>query len=276
MSPAGERGRLHIAGLSRAIGRHVLVHDAGFEVPSGQMTALVGPNGAGKSTLLRMIAATTPPDVLSGQVHRARIDLDCTDLLSLRRRDRARRVALVEQEVRAEFSITVRQVVELGRIPYQSIFGLSEDDFVVVDDVMERTDVSGFADRQMSTLSGGEQQRVQLARALAQQPDLLLLDEPTNHLDIRAQLDTLMLLREVIVETNLTVLAALHDLNHAAGYCDQAVVLQGGVVRATGPVASILRPELIESVYGVEVDVLTHPRTQRPLIAFSVGPGEER
>lgn len=269
MSVSGRPEKLSVAGLSRVIGDNVLVHNAGFEVPSGQIVALVGPNGAGKSTLLRMVSATQRPDVVPDQVASACVELDGVDLLTIRRRERARRVALVEQEARAEFALSVRQVVELGRIPYQSVFGLSEDDGQVVDDVLDLTDTRKFVDREMATLSGGEQQRVQLARALAQQPDLLLLDEPTNHLDIKAQLDTLALLRDVVRAEGLTVVAALHDLNHAAAHCDQVVVLEGGSVRAVGPVETTLRPDLIEGVYGVEVDVLTHPRTGRPLIAFA-------
>lgn len=273
MSAGNSPGLLRVQGLSRVVGRQVLVHEASFAVPSGQITALVGPNGAGKSSLLRLVAATLPSDPLPDRRSSApaRVELDGTDLLALRRRERARRVALVEQEVRAEFALTVRQVVELGRIPYQSVFGTGAEDDAIVEDVLDRTGTRRYADRQIGTLSGGEQQRVQLARALAQQPDLLLLDEPTNHLDIRAQLDTLALLREVVTEQGLTVVAALHDLNHAAAHCDQVVVLEQGHVRAVGPVET-LHPGLIEAVYGVRVDVLTHPRTGRPLIAFSRSP----
>lgn len=278
MSTIDTTGSLRVQGLSRVIGQKILVRDASFEVPGGGLIALVGPNGAGKSTLLRLISSTSRSDPLPDGAAslRPRVVLGDVDLLDLRRRERARQVALVEQEARAEFDLTVRQVVELGRIPHQSAFGLDDGDHGVVDEAMARTGVAVFAERQLGTLSGGEQQRVQLARALAQKPRLLLLDEPTNHLDVRAQLETLALLREIAEADGLTVVAALHDLNLAAGYCDQVVVLQAGLVRDVGSVERVLDPALIEQVYGVAADVVPHPRTGRPLIAFSVGSSERR
>jgi iron complex transport system ATP-binding protein len=278
-------GTLSVRGLSRVVGRTVLVEDASFEVPSGGVIALVGPNGAGKSSLLRLVAGTAASDRLpEGAAPERRrtprrrghgsaagsVVLDGVDLLGLRRRDRARHVAVVEQDARAEFSLTVRQVVALGRVPHESSWAVASTESAEVDDALARVGLQGMAGRSLATLSGGEQQRVQLARALAQQPRLLLLDEPTNHLDIRAQLDTLALLRE-IAGTGITVVAALHDLNLAAAHCDHVVVLAGGRVRAVGEVGDTLVPALIEETYGVVADVVAHPRTGRPLIAFSRG-----
>ncbi|WP_104107795.1 ATP-binding cassette domain-containing protein [Nocardioides sp. 616] len=275
MTPDGF-GTLRVRGLSRVAGGTVLVEDASFQVPSGGVVALVGPNGAGKSSLLRLIAGTASPDRLPdatparrrAERGQASVVLDGVDLLALRRRDRARQVAVVEQDARAEFALTVRQVVALGRIPHESSWAVAPTESGEVDAALARAGLQGMADRSLATLSGGEQQRVQLARALAQQPRLLLLDEPTNHLDIRAQLDTLALLRE-IAGTGITVLAALHDLNLAAAHCDHVVVLAGGRVRAVGEVGEVLVPALIEETYGVAADVVAHPRTGRPLIAFS-------
>ncbi|GGD06839.1 ABC transporter ATP-binding protein [Nocardioides daphniae] len=255
--------QLVVAGLSRRVGDAVLLDDAGFTVPAGQVVALVGPNGAGKSSLLRAMTGVADRGAASGHLM-----LDGVDLLALKRRDRARRMALVEQELRAEFSLTVRQVVALGRIPHESGWAVAAGDPALTDAAMARAGVADWGDRLLSSLSGGEQQRVQLARALAQEPELLLLDEPTNHLDVRAQMDTLGLLREVAA-TGVSVVAALHDLNLAAAYCDHVVVLAGGRVQAVGDVRRVLTAELVEATYGVGADVLTHPRTGRPLIAFS-------
>ncbi|WP_181309475.1 ABC transporter ATP-binding protein [Nocardioides campestrisoli] len=266
---------LEVQGLSRVEGRAVLLHDAAFTVPAGGVVALVGPNGAGKSSLLRLVAGVATPDRLpadAGPGSPARVVLDGVELLSLRRRERARVVAMVEQDARAEFTLSVRQVVALGRIPHESPWAVAGGDPALVDAALARTGLTELADRSLATLSGGEQQRVQLARALAQEPRLLLLDEPTNHLDVRAQLDTLALLRE-IASTGITVVAALHDLNLAAAHCDHVVVLAGGRVRAVGEVAEVLTPGLISQTYGVVADVVTHPRTGRPLIAFSREPG---
>ena len=255
---------LAATGLRRTVGgrreRRDVLADAAFTVPSGALTALVGPNGAGKSSLMRALAGATPADG-------ARVLLDGVDLLALKRRERARRVALVEQELRAEFALSVRQVVELGRIPHESGWAVVAPDASVVDAAMETAGVAGFADRLLGTLSGGEQQRVQMARALAQEPDLLLLDEPTNHLDVRAQQEALQLLRRV-VDAGTTVVAALHDLNLAAAWCDHVVVLADGAVQAVGPVTEVLTADLVRETYGVEADVMAHPRTGRPLVVF--------
>ncbi|MFC6152867.1 ABC transporter ATP-binding protein [Nocardioides yefusunii] len=256
---------LKASGLGRQVGgrnaRRDVLCDAGFSVPVGSVTALVGPNGAGKSSLMRVLAGTVDSS------HQAHVELDGIDLLGLKRRDRARRVALVEQELRAEFSLTVRQVVEMGRIPHESPWAVAAPEVGIVEEAMATAGVTAFADRLLGSLSGGEQQRVQMARALAQEPDLLLLDEPTNHLDVKAQQDALGLLRQVAAQ-GTTVVAALHDLNLAAGYCDHVVVLADGRVRAVGPVAEVLTAELVRETYGVAADVIAHPRTGRPLVIF--------
>ncbi len=258
-------GQLEVSGLHRRVGANVLLHEAGFRVPSGGVIALVGPNGAGKSSLLRAMTGiqAAPQGAAAG-----RVVLDGVDLLALKRRERARHLALVEQELRAEFSLTVAQVVALGRIPHESGWAVSAPDADLVGAAMARAGVEQWGERLLTTLSGGEQQRVQLARALAQEPRLLLLDEPTNHLDVKAQMETLGLLREIAV-AGVTVVAALHDLNLAASHCDHVVVLARGRVRAVGEVREVLTAELIEQTYGVAADLLTHPRTGRPLIAFS-------
>ncbi|MGN0063526.1 MAG: heme ABC transporter ATP-binding protein [Nocardioides sp.] len=256
---------LEVEGVSVDLGGRRIVDDVAFSVPAGSVVALVGPNGAGKSTLLRGMAGALPAPG-------GRVVLDGVDLTALGRRERARRVALVEQDARSEFSLSVRQAVELGRTPHRSLWGFEgPGDPDAVSQAMKRAEADEFEGRSVGALSGGEQQRVHLARALAQEPQLLMLDEPTNHLDVRAQLRTLSLLRD-LAATGTTVLAALHDLNLAAAYCDHVVVLAGGRVAAAGEVAAVLVPEVIEETYGVVADVLTHPRTGRPLIAFSPRP----
>ncbi len=255
-------GQLQVAGATLDMGGCAVVRDASFTVPSGRVTALVGPNGAGKSTLLRGMAGVQP--MRAGTVR-----LDGADVLALGRRERARLLAFVEQDAHSEFTLTVRQAVELGRTPHRSLWGVGapgDDDAIT--QALKASAAEEFEGRPLGTLSGGERQRVHLARALAQQPRLLLLDEPTNHLDVRAQLRTLELLRD-LAAAGMTVVAALHDLNLAAQFCDHVVVLADGEVRAVGTAHEVLVPEVIEPTYGVSVDVLRHPRTGRPLIAFS-------
>ncbi|MDQ1554273.1 MAG: iron complex transport system ATP-binding protein [Microbacteriaceae bacterium] len=231
-------------------------------VEPGTFSALLGPNGAGKSTLLSVLAAVEKAD--SGNIR-----FGGAELREMHRRQRARTVAFVEQEATTELALTVRDVVALGRTPYQSLWSdEGPDDAAIVTRAIELADMAPFASRNFVNLSGGERQRVLLAKALAQQPELLLLDEPTNHLDVSAQLSVLALLAE-LATTGVTVLAALHDLNLAAAYCDHVVVLRNGRVYAAGPTRSVLTPELVRDVYGVEASVLENPKTGRPVIAFS-------
>lgn len=256
---------LSVAGLTFRVGAKTLVDHATFTVPAGRVIALVGPNGAGKSTLLRLIGGALPaadPTV-------AEVTLGDRRLLALPRRERARAVALLEQHATTEFTVTVEQVVGLGRIPFGRWWSADADADRIVAQAMARTGVAQWADRPLGTLSGGEQQRVQLARALAQQPRLLLLDEPTNHLDIAAQLDLFALLRELAEVEGISVVVALHDISAAAAHCDEAVVMDRGRIVMVGEVEASLDPELLQRVYGVRVDVLLHPRTGRPVITFS-------
>ncbi|WP_066898274.1 ABC transporter ATP-binding protein [Mycolicibacterium houstonense] len=206
----------------------------------GSTVGLLGPNGSGKSSLLRLLAGIDRPD--SGSVQ-----LDGRELHTMSRRAVARRVAVVGQHADTDLDIAVRDVVRLGRIPHAPVFGRGHDDTAAVTAAMAATGLDGMADRLWHTLSGGERQRVQIARALAQDPSELLLDEPTNHLDIAHQLEILALIRRLEV----TSVVALHDLNLAAMFCDQVVVLSAGAVVATGTPAEVLTEELVGEVYGV-------------------------
>ena len=259
----GEAG-LEVANVTIRVSAATLVDGAGFTAPAGAVTALLGPNGAGKSTLLRAVAGVERP--ASGTIRFER-----QDLLGLSRRERARRVALVEQEASTELPLTVRAVVGLGRTPFETSFGGRDPDAErVIDDAIATAGIAPFADREVPSLSGGERQRVMLARALAQQPRLLLLDEPTNHLDVGAQLDVLGVLRR-LADSGTTVVAALHDLSSAAAHADAVVVLSRGRVVATGPTTDTLTPTLIREVYGIEARWMTNPLTGRPLLAVARG-----
>jgi iron complex transport system ATP-binding protein len=196
-----------------------------------------------------------------------------TDLLALPRRRRARVLALVEQEASTDLPITVLDAVLLGRIPHRSLLaGDTDADREVAHRALAAVGLTAFADREVTTLSGGERQRVHMARALAQEPALVLLDEPTNHLDVAAQLDALRVLR-TLADEGVTVLAALHDLNLAAQHCDHVVLLAGGRVVAAGDVRDVLVPDVLDPVYGVRTEVLTHPRTGRPVLSFEPADG---
>ena len=252
---------LSVADVAVRLDQTLVIDGSTFDAPAGAVTALLGPNGAGKSTLLRAIAGVRRPDG-------GTIAFDGDDLLAMRRRDRARRVALVEQEASTERPLTARSVAGLGRSPHEALLGGREPSSdAVVTQALTDAGALGLSDREVPSLSGGERQRVLLARALAQEPRLLLLDEPMNHLDIAAQLDVLRLLAALAVD-GVTVVAAMHDLALAASHVDHVVVLSAGRVVAAGPTAETLTPELIRDVYGVRAAWTTNPLTGKPLLAI--------
>jgi iron complex transport system ATP-binding protein len=241
-----------------AAGRR-LVSDLRLKVPAGTVVGLVGPNGSGKSTTLRCVYRVLRPSAGS-------VLLGGTDLWKLSARDSARLVAAMTQDHHVEFDFTAAEVVAMGRSPHQGVLDRdTESDRVICVDVLGRVGAAHLAERSFLTLSGGERQRVLAARALAQQPKVLVLDEPTNHLDIRYQLELLALVRE----TGVTTLVALHDLNLAAATCDRIYVLDEGCVVASGTPHEVITPELVATVFGVHVHVLSHPDSGAPQLVYS-------
>lgn len=224
----------------------------------GAVTGIVGPNGSGKSTLLRVIYRHLKPTA-------GRVVVGDDDLLGLSAPAAARLVAAVPQERGSEFDITAREVVALGRIPYQGRFGgESETDRRAIADALTRVAMSPLQDRTFASLSGGERQRVLLARCFAQGGQVLVLDEPTNHLDVSHQAQLLGMLKH----RRLTTLIALHDLNAAADVCDRVYVICDGAVIHSGTPQEVFTESLLSTVFGVRATVLQHPRTGKPLIAF--------
>lgn len=232
-------------GIHWSKGSQPILGGVDFEPTLGETVGLIGPNGSGKSSLLRILAGIVSPD-------EGTVTLDGTAMASLRRKQIARRVAMVDQHSDTEVDISVLDVVRLGRIPHQGMFGgdAAADDLAVTR-ALEDTGMTSRAHRMWHTLSGGERQRVQIARALAQEPTELLLDEPTNHLDIAHQLDILALVSEL----PLTSFIALHDLNLAAMFCDRIVVLREGLIVAVGTPAAVITEDLVQDVYNVQADV---------------------
>ncbi len=241
----------------QAAAAHIL-RDVSLHVAQGELVGLLGPNGSGKSTLLRMIYRILKP--ASGSV-----EVSGSDVWRSSARDNARAMAVLAQENTSEFELLVRDVVLMGRTPHQSPFARdSAEDFHIVAQALERVDAKYLSERMFSTLSGGEKQRVLMARALAQQAPLLVLDEPTNHLDVRHQFELMNLIRSL----GLTALAALHELPLAAHYCDRLYLLKDGVLVAEGTPSEVLTPEIIADVYGVRALVRPSPRSGKPLIEF--------
>ena len=225
-----------------------VLRDVSFALPDGQCAAVLGNNGAGKSTLLKCIDRILRPQ--SGQVL-----IDGQDVFTLTANDMARQVAYVAQNARSS-DLLVFDTVLLGRRPYIR-WDVSEHDREIVSALLERMKLTHLAMRPLSHLSGGEAQKVLLARALAQEPRILLLDEPTSNLDPRNQHEIMQLVRQIAQEQKICVITVLHDLNLAIRYCDRFLLLKDSGVFASGG-AECMTPETIEAVYDMHVHILEH------------------
>jgi len=226
----------------------------------GRMIGVIGPNGAGKSTLVRLLSRLLTP---AG----GRVWLNGHNLTHWRSSELARVLAVVPQSPELPPAFTAWEMVLMGRTPYLGWMGQeSERDRAIARRAMEETVTWHLADRFISQLSGGEQQRVVIARALTQEPQVLLLDEPTAHLDINHQVETLSLITRLVKERQLAALAIFHDLNLAAQYCEELVLLHQGQVAAQGPADQALTPPLLQRVYGTQVTVMSHPSNGLPIV----------
>ena len=253
--------RLELKGICCSYGDQEAVKDAGLEVGDGEFVGLIGPNGSGKSTLLKTVYRALKPD-------RGSLRLDGKDILSMSYRASASKIAAVGQENELPFEFTVREVVLMGRSPYKRIFDTdTKEDQELVDKALSFLGLSEKADVSFLELSGGEKQRAIIARALVQQPELMVLDEAANHLDISYQIR----LFELLKERKLSVLAAMHDLNMAAMYCDRIYVMKDGRIRASGTPKEVLTEDMIHEIYGVRSLVRQGEPDGRVEISFLSG-----
>jgi len=247
--------QLRIKGISFRYDSIQALEDVTFTAVGGEILGIIGPNGSGKTTLLRCINRTLEPQV-------GVVLIDDRDVTHLSRREIAQQMGLVPQDAAITFPFTVLEAVLMGRHPYRSILGgETPRDLEIVNEALRLTNTLHLASRPITGLSGGEQQRVIIARALAQEPDVLLLDEPTSHLDINHQLEILELVRRLTKERGLVTLLTSHDLNLAARYCDRLLMLERGRVYALGTPEEVLTPANIRQVYRVEVEVTRHRST---------------
>ncbi|KIV51400.1 ABC transporter [Aneurinibacillus migulanus] len=235
-----------------------IIRDISLRVSTGQFVGIIGPNGSGKSTLLKTLYRVLQPD-------EGMIELDKQDLHRLPSRYVFQRMAVVSQETSQTFDFSVEEMVAMGRTPHKRTFESDTDeDRTIVEQALVRVGMKEYAERSFMSLSGGEKQRVLIARALTQQAEVIILDEPTNHLDIRYQLQLLDLLKNL----GITVLASLHDLNLASVYCDYLYVMQDGQIVAKGTPEDVLTREVVREVFEVETDIMIHPATGKPHVTF--------
>ena len=230
------------------------------DIAAGAITAIVGPNACGKSTLLRGLARLLRP--AAGQVI-----LDGGDITRLRTKEVARRLGLLPQSSIAPEGITVADLVTRGRFPHQAMLRqFTRRDQQAVADAMAATGVTPIAGRAVDELSGGQRQRVWIAMVLAQETPLILLDEPTTFLDIAHQIELLELFAELNAEQGRTIVAVLHDLNHACRFADQIIAMKDGSIVAQGNPSLVITADLVEDVYGLRCQVIDDPETGTPLV----------
>ena len=221
-----------------------------MEVAESEILGIIGPNGAGKSTLLRCIDRILSPQ-------KGTIFLNERDISKMSRLEIAKRMGYIPQSTTQVFPATVFETVLMGRRPHIS-WRCNERDVEKVLEVLHLLDLEGLAMRDINELSGGQQQKVFIARALVQEPDVLLLDEPTSNLDIKHQLEVMDIIKEIARKRGISAIMAIHDLNLAARYADRLIMMKNGMIYAAGEHFSVLTPENIREVYGVEVEVSKH------------------
>ena len=251
---------LKIQNLFVSYGQRKILHDVSLDVQSGEVLALIGPNGAGKSTLIRAASGVIP-------IQHGNVRTNGDDFHSLTSMRRAKYLAVVPQAVSLPPAFTVWETVLMGRTPHLGFLGqTSFHDEEIARHALKRVNAENLSDRRVGELSGGEAQRILLARALCQSTPILLLDEPTAHLDLQYQISLLELIHDLAHHDNLAVLIALHDLNLAARYADRIALMVAGEIKADGEPRAVLTPELISEAYCLPVQVVKHPFMDVPLV----------
>ncbi|MFE0582741.1 MULTISPECIES: ABC transporter ATP-binding protein [unclassified Streptomyces] len=252
--------RLTAENVTLGYDRRVIAENLSVEIPDHSFTVIVGPNACGKSTLLRALSRMLKPS-------RGQVLLDGQAIGTLPAKQVAKTLGLLPQSSIAPDGITVADLVSRGRYPHQGLLRQwSPEDERIVNGAMASTGVAELADRAVDELSGGQRQRVWIAMALAQQTPLLLLDEPTTYLDIQHQIDVLDLCADLHETQGRTLVAVLHDLNHAARYATHLIAMRGGKVIAEGPPREVVTAELVERVFGLRCQVIDDPETGTPLV----------
>ena len=259
MSAAIQTRNLSFSYRDRAV-----LHDMSLSLERGEMVGIVGPNGSGKTTFLKILSA-----VLRGQ---GEVAINGRNIETYSRRELSKLFAVVQQDARVNFPYTAAEIVLMGRASHHSPFSLEgRSDLEAARKSMALTDSLSFANRYLHELSGGEKQRIMIARALAQEPEILVLDEPSAFLDLKHQVQVFELLRRLNRERSLTIVAALHDLNLAALFFPRLIVLCNGQIYRDGSPTDVLTEETIEEVYGIRVRVDRDPVSSKPQLFLILG-----
>jgi len=227
-----------------------ILEDIDFKFKNGEITGIIGPNGSGKTTLIKNLTKILKPN--SGEIY-----LYGKELKSMKFKELAINTGVVFQERDTEFSFSVFEIVMMGRYPYKKKFEYENlNDFNIVTDALKKTNTYQYKDRLLSELSGGEKQRVLIARALAQEPNVLIFDEPISHLDLHYQMEILKLIKELAHTKNISIIIILHDLNHAYKFCDRLMLLDKGSVFKEGTPQEVITKDNISKVYNVNIEII--------------------
>lgn len=237
--------KLQVENLSFEIGKTQILKNISFEVEENSFVGVIGPNGSGKSTMLKSIYGVNKPS--GGNIY-----FEGQNLLEISGKERAKKIAVLAQESGGQFDFSVQQVVEMGRYPHKNALeNYSKEDHQKVEKVLKEMKLEDYKDRSFNTLSGGEKQRVLIARLLVQESKFIILDEPTNHLDIGHQIEIM----NIIKNMGVTVLSAIHDMNMASIYCDKLVVMKKGELIRQGKTEEVLTPELLRELFNVSAEI---------------------
>lgn len=251
---------IEVRNLDLSFGDDQVLHDICLSIEKGKFYSIVGPNGSGKTTLFKAVSK------ILGST-KGKVFIDGADLRKISGRELARKVSMVPQNTVVDFEFSVMDIVLMGRTPYIKKFGSeSEADMEIAKKAMEMTNIWHLRHKSINEVSGGERQRVIIARAIAQDTDIILLDEPISHIDLRHQIELLDTLRNLNRSRGVTVVTILHDLNLAAEYSDEIVLMDKGRVLSCGSAHEVLTKQNVEQVYNIEVDMIENPRTKRPHI----------
>jgi len=261
--------KLELQNVWLAYGSEVVVRDITFKVMPGEIVGLIGPNGCGKSTIIKAVSRVIP-------LHSGKVFLDGKDVSRLPRQELARLLGVVPQMPLLPNAFTAFEIVLMGRNPHLGLFQYEgEKDLAIAWQAMERTATQSLAQRRIGELSGGEIQRIVIARVLAQEPKSILLDEPTANLDISHQVEILDLIKNLCLTNKLTVVIALHDVNVAAQYCNRLLLINNGRVHAEGTPREVINPRNIKEVYGADGCVYTHPDIDLPVVLLKAGSSQK-
>ncbi|QIB26450.1 ABC transporter ATP-binding protein [Caloranaerobacter azorensis] len=251
---------IEVESLYFSYGDSLILRDINFKIKKGEFVSIIGPNGSGKSTLLKNMISIYKPN-------RGSIKIDGKEIREYKAKELAKKVAIVPQDTNIAYDFSVFDVVIMGRNPYLGRFqSESYKDFQIVEDSLKLTDTLHLKDKSINQISGGERQRVIIARALAQEPEIMLLDEPTSHLDINHQIEILSLLKKLNTEKSMTIIIVIHDINLAARYSSKMILLNKGEIISIGKPREVITYENIEMAYNLNVVITENLYTNSPYL----------